>query len=146
MPDVDVRLLAIGVGGVLALLLAGWLVKRFFFTAPQIDAVQPAQAEMGQEIMITGTRFRGDAADNKVWFGTVPATASRRDGHTACTCGSPSSRRRARWPSRSRPRAAARRPVSLAALAPLRATALDPPGRPARGRGGAERERLRRGR
>ena len=127
MPDVDVRLLALGVGGVLALLLAGWLVKRFFFTAPQIDAVQPAQAEMGQEIMITGTRFRGDAAGNKIWFGTVPATATAASGISLhvrvpeLAAAGPVALSVETTSGRSKA-------VSFAALAPLRATALEPPG------------------
>jgi hypothetical protein len=127
MPDVDVRLLALGVGGILALLLVSWLVKRFFFTAPQIDRVEPARAEMGQDITITGTRFDGDAADNKIWFGTVPGTASAATGHSLIV--------RVPELSASGPVALSvetssgrSRPVSLTALAPLRVSAVDPPG------------------
>lgn len=127
MPDVDVRLLALGVGGLLAVLLAGWLVKRFFFTAPQISSVEPARAEMGQDITITGTRFDGDAADNKVWFGTLSVPASASTGHSLVV--------RVPELAQSGPVALSvetssgrSRTVSLEALAPLRATALDPPG------------------
>jgi len=127
MPDIDVSLLALGVGGILALLLVGWLVKRFFFTAPQIDRVEPARAEMGQDITITGTRFDGDAPDNKVWFGTVPVTASGATGNSLFV----------RVPELAAPGVVAlsvetssgrSRPVSLTALAPLRVSTVDPPG------------------
>jgi hypothetical protein len=127
MPDVDVRLLALGVAGVLALLLAGWLVKRFFFTAPQIASVQPARAEMGEEIMLTGTRFDGDAADNKIWFGTVSVPATAASGQSL----------HVRVPVLPAPgvmglsvetSSGRSRPVSLTVVAPLRVTAIDPPG------------------
>ena len=127
MPDVDVKLLALGALGLLGLVLAGWLVKRYFFTAPRIDRVEPAQAEMGQDVTITGDRFDGDAADNKVWFGAVPVAASAVTGHSV----------RARVPMlpTSGPVALAvetgsgrSRSVSLTALVPLRVGAVDPPG------------------
>ena len=127
LPDVDVKLVALGVGGLIALVLVGWLVKRFFFTAPQIDTVQPAQAEMGQEIMLTGTRFRSNAADNKVWFGTLPVPAAAATGTTLhvrvpeLASSGPVALSVETSSGRSKP-------VSLTALAPLRATALEPPG------------------
>jgi hypothetical protein len=127
MPDVDVKLLALGLGGVVALVFAGWLVKRLFFTAPTVDKVEPARAEMGQDITITGSRFDTDAADNKIWFGTLPVVASgatanslhvrvpelTASGELALSVETSSGRSRA---------------VSITVLAPLRATALEPPG------------------
>ena len=53
----------------------GWVGKRLFFTAPQVDSVQPAQAEPGQTISLRGKRFDGDAEDNVVWFGDRSAAA-----------------------------------------------------------------------
>ncbi len=127
MPDVDLRILALGASGLLVLLLGGWLVKRFFFTAPQIDSVEPAQAEMGQAITLTGTRFDHDAADNKVWFGAVSVAATSVTGErlqvqvpvlpapgpVGVSVETPTGRSR---------------PVSLLALSPLRVASLDPPG------------------
>jgi hypothetical protein len=127
MPDVDWRLLGLGVGGILVFLLAGWLVKRFFFTAPQIDSLEPAQAEMGQTITITGTRFDRHTADNKVWFGTVPVVASTATGHSVhvevpvLPASGPVGVSVETSAGRSRP-------VSLMVFAPLRVVSLDPPG------------------
>jgi len=127
MPDVDVRVLALGGGGLLVLLVGGWFVNRYFFTVPQIDSVRPAPAEMGQTITLSGARFDGDVADNKVWFGTVPVVASAATsdsvqvlvpvlpsaGPVAVAVETPIGRSRS---------------VSLVALAPLRVASLDPPG------------------
>jgi hypothetical protein len=127
MPDVDPKLVALGAGALLVLVTGGWLVNRYFFTVPSISSVQPAQAEMGQTITLTGARFDGDAADNKVWFGTLPVAASSVAGDTlqvqvpmlaasgpvAVSVETPIGRSR---------------PVSLTALLPLRVASLDPPG------------------
>jgi hypothetical protein len=127
MPDVDVKRLALGAFGLLALVLAGWLVKRLFFTAPQIDNLEPAQAEMGQEITITGDRFDADAVDNKVWFDTLPVVPGAATGHSLLVRVPvlPASGPVALSVETSSGRS---RPVSLTALAPLRVTAVDPPG------------------
>ncbi len=75
-PDLpDPRLLAIAAGAVVLLVGGGWLGKRLFFTAPQVDSVQPVQAEPGQTITLRGRRFDGDAEDNVVWFGDRSAAA-----------------------------------------------------------------------
>jgi hypothetical protein len=127
MPDFDWKLVAQGAAGLLALVLAGWLVKRLFFTAPQIDNLEPAQAEMGQEITIIGDRFDGDAADNKVWFGTLPVVPGAATDHSLLVRVPvlPASGPVALSVETSSGRS---RPVSLTALAPLRVTAVDPPG------------------
>ncbi len=127
MPDIDVKLLAIGAGGILALLVAGWLVKRLFFTAPQVHKVEPARAEIGQDITITGSRFDPDAADNKVWFGTQPMVASAATAHSLHlkVPELPASGELALSDETSSGRS---RAVSITVLAPLRATALEPPG------------------
>ena len=127
IPDVDPKLIALGLGGLLLVGGGGWLLKRLFFTAPQIDKVEPAQVEMGQEIMITGDRFDGDLADNKVWFGTLSVPASANAGRTL----------HVRVPDLPSPGPVAlsvetpigrSRPVSLVALAPLRVTSIEPAG------------------
>jgi hypothetical protein len=127
MPDVDPRLLVLVGGGVLALAAAGWLVKYFFFTIPSLASIQPARAEMGQTVTLTGSRFAGDPMDNKVWFGSVavvPASGTRDQivvkvpslkdsGSVAVSVETPIGRSRS---------------VSLMALAPLRVTAVEPLG------------------
>jgi hypothetical protein len=127
MPDVDPRQLALVAGGVLALLVAAWLVKYFFFTIPSLASVQPSRAEMGQTVTLTGSRFSSDPLDNKVWFGSAsvaPATASRNrlqvkvpslpaSGYVAVSVETPIGRSRS---------------VSLMALAPLQVTAVEPSG------------------
>jgi hypothetical protein len=72
----DPRLLALVAAAVVLVVGGGWLAKRLFFTAPQVDSVQPGQAEPGQTVTVTGKRFHGDAEDNVVWFGDRSATAS----------------------------------------------------------------------
>jgi len=127
MPDVDVKLLGLGASGLVALLVAGWFVKLFFFTAPQIDKVEPARAEMGQDITITGDRFDGDAADNKVWFGTVPVVPGAATGHSLHVR-VPELRASGPVALSVETSSGRSRPVSLTALAPLRVTTVDPPG------------------
>jgi hypothetical protein len=127
MPDVDPRLLALVGGAVLALVAVGWLIKYYFFTIPSLASVQPARAEMGQTVTLTGTRFSSDPLDNKVWFGSVsvvPASGSRdtlsvkvpslpASGSVAVSVETPIGRSRS---------------VSLMALAPLRVTSIEPLG------------------
>ena len=127
MPDIDWKLLALGASGLLALVLVGWLVKRLFFTAPQIGRVEPAQAEMGQDITIIGERFDADAVDNKVWFGTQPVVPGAATGYSLLVRVPelPASGPVALSVETSSGRS---RPVSLTALAPLRVTGVDPPG------------------
>jgi hypothetical protein len=127
MPDVDLRLVGLAAGGLLLLVGAGWFVNRFYFTVPQIVGVVPAQAEMGQTITLAGKRFRHDPGENKVWFGSVATAASASTGDSL----------QVRVPQLPAPGAVAvsvetpigrSRPASFLALAPLKATALDPPG------------------
>jgi hypothetical protein len=127
MPDVDPRLIALVGGGLLALAAAGWLVKYFFFTIPSLASIQPARAEMGQTVTLTGSRFAGDPMDNKVWFGSVavvPASGTRdrievkvpnlkASGYVTVSVETPIGRSRS---------------VSLMALAPLQVSAVEPPG------------------
>jgi hypothetical protein len=123
----DLRVVGL-VAGVLLLVVAGtWLTRRLFFTVPQVESVSPAAAEPGQTVTVTGKRFRGVAADNLVWFGdrSVPATSVSGDtlqvtvpplyhgGPVALVVETSAGRSRA---------------TSFAALLPLRATFLDPPG------------------
>jgi len=127
MPDVDPRLVALVGGGVIALVAVGWLVRYYFFTIPSLASVQPARAEMGQTVTLTGSRFAGDPMDNKVWFGSVavvPASGTRdrievkvpqlkASGNVAVSVETSVGRSRS---------------VSLMALAPLRVTAVEPSG------------------
>ncbi len=127
MPDVDLRVLALGAGGLLALLLVGWLVKRFFFTVPDVDSVKPAEAEMGQTITLTGARFDGDVEDNKVWFGNVPVVATSATGDTL-EVQVPVIAASGRVGVSVETPIGRSRPISFLALAPLRVTSVDPPG------------------
>ena len=73
----DLRLVGLAAGALVLVALGGWTVQRVFFAAPVVEAVNPAQAEPGQTLTVTGKRFDGDAPDNVVWFGdrSVPATS-----------------------------------------------------------------------
>jgi hypothetical protein len=127
MPDIDPRLAALVGGGVALLVLLGWLAKYFFFTIPSLASVQPARAEMGQTVTLTGSRFSSDPLDNKVWFGSVavvPASGSR-DRIEVKVPNLPASGSVAVSVETSIGRS---RSVSLMALAPLRITAVEPAG------------------
>lgn len=127
MPDVDVRLLALGVGGLVAVLAGGWLLKRAFFTAPDVDSVEPAQVEMGQDVTIRGDRFDTDPADNKVWFGSqavAPGAATRGSLHVRVPT-LPASGPVAVSVETASGRSNA---ISLVALAPLQVSSVDPLG------------------
>jgi hypothetical protein len=123
----DLRLVGAGALGLVLLAGGGWLAKRTWFTAPRIDAVHPAQAEPGQVVTLTGTRFDRDAEDNVVWFGDRSAVAAKAEGGSlevrvpAFAKGGP-------VPVSVETGAGRSRPVSFVALMPLRAAALDPAG------------------
>lgn len=127
MPSVDPKLVGLGLGGLGALLLVSFFVKRMFFTVPDIDSLAPTPIEMGQTLTITGKRFDADLEDNKVWFGTVAAAPSSgtatslqvqvpvlaASGLVGVSVETPIGRSAA---------------ASLVALAPLRVSALEPMG------------------
>jgi hypothetical protein len=127
MPDIDPRLAALIVGALAVAVLGGWLVKRFFFTAPSIAGLQPAQVEMGQDLTITGSRFDHDPEDNKVWFGTVQATPGAATANSlhvrvpVLPAGGPVTVTVETSAGRSNS-------ARLVALAPLRVASVDPPG------------------
>ena len=127
MPDVDPRLLALGGGGLLLLLLAGWAVRYYFFTVPSLASAQPPQVEMGQTLTLTGARFSGDPADNKVWFGKTPVvpTSGTRELLEVRVPTLPAS-----GPVlvSVESRGGRSRSISVLALAPLRVTFVDPAG------------------
>jgi len=127
MPDVDPRLVALVGGGVIALVAVGWLVRYYFFTIPSLASVQPARAEMGQTVTLTGTRFSSDPLDNKVWFGSVSVVPSSGSGETLAVKvpSLPASGSVAVSVETSIGRS---RSVSLMALAPLRVTSVEPLG------------------
>jgi hypothetical protein len=119
----------VGLGaGALVLLVGGGVLARWvLFAAPQVDSIQPAEAEPGQTVTVTGARFDEDAEDNVVWFGdrSVPAVSVSgatlqvkvpwppRAGATPVTVETGSGRSRA---------------VSFTTLVPLVAGSLDPAG------------------
>jgi len=67
----DLRLVGVAAAAIVLLVGGVLLVRRVFFTAPQLVSVEPGQAEPGQTVTIRGKRFRSDAADNTVWFGEL---------------------------------------------------------------------------
>jgi hypothetical protein len=123
----DLRVVGLAAGALVLLGGGGWAARRLFFTAPQVDSVQPGQAEPGQTVTLTGKRFRRSAEANVVWFGprSVAATsvaggklqAPVPPGATAGTVPLTVDTGRGRS-----------RPVSFVVVAPLRAIALDPAG------------------
>ena len=127
MPDVDPRLVALVGGGVIALVAVGWLIKYFFFTIPSLASIQPARAEMGQTVTLTGSRFSSDPLDNKVWFGSVSVvpTSGSRETLAVKVPSLPASGSVAVSVETSIGRS---RSVSLMALAPLRVTSIEPLG------------------
>jgi len=127
MPDIDPRLVALVGGGVLALLLGGWLVRYFFFTIPGLSSVRPAQVEMGQSVTLTGSRFSYDPVDNKVWFGNMSVVPTSGTGSTL-EVKVPNLATSGPVAVSVETRAGRSRSVSLVALAPLRVMAVDPAG------------------
>ena len=127
MPDVDPRLLALGGGGLLLLLLGGWAVRYYFFTVPSLASVQPPQVEMGQTLTLVGSRFSGDPADNKVWFGQTPVvpTSGTSELLEVRVPMLPASGRVA---VSVESRGGRSRSLSVLALAPLRVTLVEPAG------------------
>jgi hypothetical protein len=123
----DLRILGLGVGALVLLAGGGYLAQRLYFTAPQVDSLQPAQAEPGQTIAVTGRRFHGSAEDLVVWFGDRSVAASSVAGRTLQVKVPP-------LPHAGTVRlivetgSGRSRPVSFVVLAALRAVSLDPPG------------------
>lgn len=123
----NLRLLALVGAAIAVVATAGWGAKRLFFTAPQIDSIQPAQGEPGQTVTLTGRRFRRNAEENVVWFGDRSSNASSISGGSL----------QVKVPPGTRPgklgvtvetSAGRSRPASFLAWAPLRTYTLDPPG------------------
>jgi hypothetical protein len=123
----DLRVVGLAAGALLILGGGWWVTKRLFFTAPQVDSVAPSTAEPGQQVTVTGKRFDKDAADNLVWFGdrSVPAT-SVSGGTLQVTV--PPLYRAGTIPLVVETGAGRSRSTPFAALLPLRATSVDPPG------------------
>jgi len=122
----DLRLVGLAVGGLALLLVGGWAVVRFFFTAPTIVSVQPAQSEPGRTITITGKRFSSDPARNTVWFGpqAVPAESVGDDSVLLKLPVLPGGT----VPLSVETSAGRSNTVRLLVLTPLRSAAVDPPG------------------
>ncbi len=82
LPSVSPK--AIGVaGGALVLLVVGvLLLQRFFFSAPVVTAIQPAESQAGAIVTITGKRVHPEAPQNHVLFGDQSVTAIASTGAT----------------------------------------------------------------
>jgi hypothetical protein len=123
----DLRLVGVAAGALVLLAGGGWLTKRIFFTAPQVDSVQPGQGEPGQAVTLTGKRFRRSAENNVVWFGQRSVTPTSVSGDTLQAQVPPGT------PAGTVPLTVdtgrgRSRPVSFVVLAALRAVSLDPLG------------------
>ncbi len=123
----DLRVVGLAVGALALLAGGGWLTKRLYFTAPQVDSVWPAQAEPGRTISVTGKRFHGGAENIVVWFGDRSAAASSVAGGTL-QVRVPSSPRGGSVRLIVETSSGRSRPVTFALLTALRAVSLDPPG------------------
>ncbi|HXK11959.1 MAG TPA: IPT/TIG domain-containing protein [Vicinamibacteria bacterium] len=123
----DLRLVGVAAGALVLLAGGGLLVRRVFFTAPQLASVEPGQAEPGQTVTIRGKRFRSDAGDNTVWFGELSVAAQSASGD-ALQVRVPHVPRPGPVPVAVQTSGGRSRPVSFVALAPLIATSLDPGG------------------
>jgi hypothetical protein len=123
----DPRLVALAAGALLLVIGGTWLTKRIFFTAPQVDAVAPVEAEPGQTITLTGRRFDGDAADNIVWFGDR-SVAAASGSHGTLQVKVPRLPRGGTVRLFVETGAGRSQPVRFVALMPLRAASLDPAG------------------
>jgi hypothetical protein len=123
----DLRLVGFAAGALVLLGGGGWITKRVFFTAPQVDSIQPGQGEPGQTVTLTGKRFDHDAADNVVWFGDRSSNASSVS-HGKLQVKVPPGTRPGTVPVKVETGAGRSGPVSFVALAPLKALSLDPVG------------------
>ena len=75
-----------GVGGLLVLLLAVWLLSSFLGRKPTVTGVAPPKAAAGQSVQIAGKAFAKDAARNTVRFGaTVAAVTTATAGSLTVT-------------------------------------------------------------
>ncbi len=76
MPSVSPVVVGGVVGGIVALVGAFFLVQRFFFSAPVVSSISPADADTGTTVTISGKRFDPEPTQNTVWFGetSVPVT------------------------------------------------------------------------
>jgi hypothetical protein len=119
----------VGLGaGALVLLVGGGLTaRRAFFAAPQIDSIQPAEAEPGQTVTLTGARFDDDAEDNVVWFGDRSVKAASVSGGTL-QVKVPSLPRAGATPVTVETGSGLSRAASFTTLVPLVAGSLDPAG------------------
>jgi hypothetical protein len=118
--------LAVAGVALLALAALGWGASRLLFSSPQIESIEPREAEPGQVLRIRGKRFGRGASQNLVWFGSLQAPAESAAGDTV----------QVRVPALSSGAVAVqvecdrRRSgrVELMVVTPLRALALDPVG------------------
>jgi hypothetical protein len=123
----DLRLVGLGVGAFVLVFGGAWLAKRLFFTAPQLVAIEPSQAEPGQVVTLRGKRFSDDPARNLVWFGSrsyPPQSASVESLQVKVPVPSAPGPVTVRVESPSGKTGS----VTLVVLASLEARALDPPG------------------
>lgn len=121
----DLRLVGIAAGALVLLVGGGWLTKRLYFTAPQVDSIEPAQGEPGHTVTLTGRRFHGAAEDIVVRFGDR-STAVLSVGGGKLQVRVPPEPRGGTLPVTVETNAGRSRPFSFVVLTPLRALSLDP--------------------
>ncbi len=76
MPSVNPVLAGGVVGGLVVLVAAFLLVQRFFFSAPVVSGVSPADADTGATVTLSGKRFDPEPTRNTVWFGDKSSPVS----------------------------------------------------------------------
>ena len=123
----DLRVVGLVAGALVLLAVGWWVTKRLYFTAPRVDSVAPAAAELGQTVTLTGERFDGDAEDNLVWFGDRSVPAASVSGGTL-QVKVPHLYRGGAVQLVVETGAGRSRAVSFVALLPLQAASLDPAG------------------
>lgn len=82
LPSVSPKAIGAAVGALVLLIAGVLLLQRFFFSAPVVTAIQPAESQPGLMVTITGKRFDPEAAKNHVHFGDQSVTAVASTGAT----------------------------------------------------------------
>ncbi len=93
LPSVNPVLVGGVVGGLVLLLGGFFLAQRFFFSTPVVSGVNPADADTGATITISGKRFDPEPTRNTVWFGdmSVPVSSGTEESLAVKVPGAPAS-------------------------------------------------------